>query len=324
MLIEKGRRKEALFSLLTPPNLPPSPSWTRVLPSVTGLNRFKSFLRRRSAREWQAEASALLADSKATACNVLELYFSRNKSKMVRDYFAFRFGHARHLVGLSFAATLANRPDKAVLDLACGCGRVTSGLVQQAEGAPVIGADQSFFGLYVANGWTAPEANYVCCAGDISLPFISGTFSAVFCSDAFQLFLSKATSVQEFKRLTQHRGTIVLFSVRNWLPGTPLFGMGAASGRVSGFVRRHAPSPGRGFPSVGSISSKAGSSIETLCRYRASGRRACAVDRRITSPGRIRRLWKLRPLAARSRALGPEPSLRQSQHEWTRNDFLAP
>src|SRR5262245_31832012 len=86
-LIENGRQREALFSLLTPPALPPSPAWIKSLPSITGMHRVKSLASERSVREWQQQATALLADEKATACNLLDLYFSRNK--IVRDYFAF-------------------------------------------------------------------------------------------------------------------------------------------------------------------------------------------------------------------------------------------
>ena len=224
-LIEKGQRDAALFSLLTPPSLPPSPSWIRSLPSITGVNRVKSILWKRSTRAWQEQASTLLANDKATACDLLDHYFSRNRSKLVRDYFAFRFSNGRYLVGLSFAASLANQPDKAVLDFACGCGHQTAGLVQQAGGRPVVGVDQSFFGLYVAKRWIAPQAEYVCCAGHTCLPFPDGAFSAVFCSDAFQYFLSKATSIRELKRLTQDEGIIVLFWVRNGLLEHPYVGL---------------------------------------------------------------------------------------------------
>jgi ubiquinone/menaquinone biosynthesis C-methylase UbiE/uncharacterized protein YbaR (Trm112 family) len=224
-LIESGRRSEALFSLLTPPGLPPSPSWIRSLPSVTGVTRVKSLASQRAARQWQEQASSLLAGDKTTACNFLDLYFSRNKNKLVRDYFAFRFGNGRHLVGLSFAASLASQPDKALLDFACGCGHLTSGLVQQAEGRPVVGIDDSFFGLYVAKRWTAPQAEYVCCAADGSLPFPDGVFSAAFCSDAFHYFSDKATSARELKRLTRDNGIIVLFWVRNGLLEHPYAGL---------------------------------------------------------------------------------------------------
>ena len=171
------------------------------------------------------QASTLLANDKATACDLLDHYFSRNRSKLVRDYFAFRFSNGRYLVGLSFAASLANQPDKPVLDFACGCGHQTAGLVQQAEGRPVVGVDQSFFGLYAAKRWIAPQAEYVCCAGHTCLPFPDGAFSAVFCSDAFQYFLSKATSIRELKRLTQDEGIIVLFWVRNGLLEHPYVGL---------------------------------------------------------------------------------------------------
>jgi ubiquinone/menaquinone biosynthesis C-methylase UbiE len=224
-LIENGRQSQALFSLVTPPGLPPSPSWIRSLPSMTGINRFKNFAWQRSVRQWQEQAAALLGDEEATACDLLDLYFSRNKNKIVRDYFAFRFGNGRYLVGLSFAASLAHQPDRALLDLACGCGHLTRGLVQQASDRPVIGVDDSFFGLYVAKRWTAPQAEYVCCAADSSLPFPDGTFSAAFCSDAFHYFVDKPTSTQELKRLTRDHGTIVLLWVRNGLLEHPYKGL---------------------------------------------------------------------------------------------------
>jgi SAM-dependent methyltransferase/uncharacterized protein YbaR (Trm112 family) len=224
-LIESGRRTEALFSLLTPRGLPPSPSWIRSLPSISGIHRLKSHASERSARKWQEQASSLLADEKATACNLLDLYFSGNKNKIVHDYFAFRFGAGRYLVGLSFAASMARRPDRALLDLGCGCGHLTSGLVQHAEGRPVVGLDDSFFGLYVAKRWTAPQAEYVCCAADKSLPFPDGTFSAAFCSDAFHYFFDKATSARELKRLTRDDGIIILFCVRNGLLEHPYGGL---------------------------------------------------------------------------------------------------
>ena len=223
-LIEKGQNEAALFSLLTPSDLPP-PTWIRSLPSIRGVNRVKNFFWERSARAWQEQASTLLAKDKATACDLIDHYFSIYKSNLVRDYFAFRFGNGRYLVGLSFAATLAKQPDKAVLDFACGCGHQTSGLVQHAGGRPVVGVDQSFFGLYVAKRWIAPGAEYVCCAGHTALPFPDGAFSAVFCSDAFQYFLSKATSTRELKRLTQDEGIIVLFWVRNGLLEHPYTGL---------------------------------------------------------------------------------------------------
>jgi hypothetical protein len=89
----------------------------------------------------------------------------------------------------------------------------------------VVGADQSFFGLYVAKRWIAPAAEFVCCAGHTALPFPDGSFSAAFCSDAFQYFLSKATSTRELKRVTQDQGVIVLFCVRNALVEHPYTGL---------------------------------------------------------------------------------------------------
>jgi SAM-dependent methyltransferase len=88
----------------------------------------------------------------------------------------------------------------------------------------VIGVDRDFFSLYLAKGWIAPKAEYVCSAADISLPFPDDAFSTVFCSNAFQLFDHKLSCMRELKRLTQDTGHIVLVAVRNALVKKHLYG----------------------------------------------------------------------------------------------------
>jgi SAM-dependent methyltransferase len=70
-------------------------------------------------------------------------------------------------------------------------------------------------GLYVAKRWIAPAAEYVCCVADTSLPFPDGAFAAVFCTDAFQYFVNKATCMRELYRLTQPAGFMVLNALPN-------------------------------------------------------------------------------------------------------------
>src|SRR3712207_7263067 len=41
----------------------------------------------------------------------------------------------------------------------------------RAKNQLVIGVDENFFGLYVAKHWIAPEAEYISCVADSSLPF---------------------------------------------------------------------------------------------------------------------------------------------------------
>jgi ubiquinone/menaquinone biosynthesis C-methylase UbiE len=152
-------------------------------------------------------------DGKVTACDFFDLYF-HNKS--VCNYFTFRFGQPSQLVSLSLISII-QQTEKPILDLACGVGHITHHLVQRAQGQPVIGVDAFFFGLYVAKHWLAPEAKYICCEADTSLPFPDGAFSVAFCADAFHYFISKTTTIRELKRLTQDKGLIILVSARNGL-----------------------------------------------------------------------------------------------------------
>jgi ubiquinone/menaquinone biosynthesis C-methylase UbiE len=101
------------------------------------------------------------------------------------SYYAFCFGQPRHLTALSLAS-LIDTPDKPVLDLACGYGHITRHLLPRAQDQPVIGVDHNFFSLYVAKGWMAPKAAYVCAGAEGPLPFPDDTFSTAFCSNAFQ------------------------------------------------------------------------------------------------------------------------------------------
>lgn len=229
-LIKSGRYREALLSVILPP--PPAgpalaPAWMQSLPSVRGINRLKRLAHQRASRRWREQAAAFLTDpgDQVTACDLLDFYYHRSGFKMTNayDYFAFRFGQPRHLVALSFTS-LIHTPRKPILDLACGYGHITRSLVRRAKGQPVIGADPNFIGLYVAKTFIAPEAEYVCCVTDASLPFRNGSFSTAFCSDAFHLFINKATCFRELKRLTHENGLIMLVGLCNALSKYPYAG----------------------------------------------------------------------------------------------------
>jgi ubiquinone/menaquinone biosynthesis C-methylase UbiE len=231
-LIEAGRHREALLSMLMPP--PPAsdelaPAWMQVLPSVRGIGRLKTLIGRLAQRHWREQVTASLMHSEdyLTACDLFDLYFRRSRggTRELYNYFAYRFGQPRHLVALSLA-NLIHQPKKAILDLACGFGHITCNLVERAKDAPVIGVDRNFFMVYVAKNWLAPIAEYVCAEADTGLPFSDSTFSVTFCSDAFHWFANKATCFRELKRLTQDDGFIILATLRNALlenhlyPGT--------------------------------------------------------------------------------------------------------
>jgi ubiquinone/menaquinone biosynthesis C-methylase UbiE len=225
--IEAGRYREALLTLMSPASPALAPAWMWSLPSVKGIGRLKGLAHKWALRGWLEEAAALLTDrgGQVMACDLLDFYFRQSGLKKMDtyDYFAFRFGQPRHLVGLSFAS-LIHAPKKPILDLACGFGHLTRSLVQQARGQPVIGVDDSFFGLYVAKHWIAPDAEYVCCTTEASLPFPDGAFSAAFCSDAFHYFVNKVTCIRELDRLTQDDGLIMVVWIHNALLRRPYDG----------------------------------------------------------------------------------------------------
>jgi ubiquinone/menaquinone biosynthesis C-methylase UbiE len=222
-LIEAGRSREALLSLLMPPLPNPAalaPKWMQAWPSVRGIGRLKTLMGQPALRAWRARAVAFLTQLGAhvTACDLFDFHF--RSSPLAKsdpyNYYAFCFGLPRHLVALSLSSLILN-PVKPILDLACGCGHITRHLLPRAQDQPVIGVDRDFFSLYIAKGWMAPQAEYVCSEADISLPFPDATFSTVFCANAFQLFKHKVSCMRELKRLTQETGLIVLVAVRNVL-----------------------------------------------------------------------------------------------------------
>lgn len=228
-LIETGRSREALISLL----MPPSPSrtelassWLHAWPPVRGIRRLISLAERRALRAWRQQAVVFLTQLGApvTVCDLLDFYF-RPSARARRDpycYYAFCFGQPRYLAALSLAS-LIQAPDKPILDLACGYGHITRHLLPRAQAQPVIGVDRNFFSLYVAKGWMAPKAAYVCTESDVALPFRDDSFSTVFCSNAFQLFDRKVSCIRELKRLTRETGLILLVSVRNALVKLDLY-----------------------------------------------------------------------------------------------------
>ena len=223
-LIESGRQREALLAAIAPASPTLAPSWIRSLPSARGLHRLKHLAHQRALRGWRERAAALLTDHRGqvTVCALLDFYFHNHRENY--NYFYFRFGQPRYLVALSFASII-HQPKKPILDLACGCGHITRTLVQRAQGQPVIGLDNSFFGLYIAKHWIAPEAEYVCSPADGPLPFPNGAFSTVFCSDALHYFVNKATSIRELERLTRQDGLIILVWIHNTLVRRPHDGL---------------------------------------------------------------------------------------------------
>lgn len=230
-LVETRQYREALLRMLVSP-MPSSWLWkaSRALSSVKPTRPLGERIASELEGRWRdrTERVVFSADPPPTARELLALYFLGTGWKMPAsfDYFFYRFGQPRHLVGLSFAR-LVDYPDKPVLDLACGAGHLTRYLQMRARPQPVIGVDHFFYLLYVAKTLIAPYGEYVCCNAESTLPFPDETFSHVYCSDAFFDFTSKLLCARELKRVAAADGTIMLIGLRNALlshlyPGRPM------------------------------------------------------------------------------------------------------
>jgi ubiquinone/menaquinone biosynthesis C-methylase UbiE/uncharacterized protein YbaR (Trm112 family) len=171
--------------------------------------------RRAVARVALPRARARLNDhltrqaERLSAVDVMDLYYQRYSGAETSNYFVYRFGQPRHLSALGLAALL-NNSDGPLLDLACGVGHLTHFFAASRPGRTVLGADRDFFRLLVASRYVAPTASYVCTPADQALPFADGVLDGVFCSDAFHLFLHRAMSVREIRRILSPEGVLAV------------------------------------------------------------------------------------------------------------------
>jgi ubiquinone/menaquinone biosynthesis C-methylase UbiE/uncharacterized protein YbaR (Trm112 family) len=149
-----------------------------------------------------------------SALDVMDLYYRRYSGSEISTYFSFRIGQPRYLAGLSLAhvVTRSNGP---ILDLACGAGHFANYFSQVCAQQPIIGLDREFFRLYLAKHFLSPQAEFVCAEEDQTLPFRDGFFRAVFCSDALQYFVNRATCVREAQRLLRDDGVLVFATLGN-------------------------------------------------------------------------------------------------------------
>jgi SAM-dependent methyltransferase/uncharacterized protein YbaR (Trm112 family) len=159
----------------------------------------------------RARMGAFLAEKgrELAAVDVLDLYYRRYSGAEISNYFLYRFGQPRHLAALGLGALL-NASDGPLVDLACGVGHLTHFFTASRPGRTVIGTDRDFFRLFVAKRYVAPTANFVCGTADAALPFAEGSISSIFCSDAFHLFMHRAMSLREMKRVLTQQGLITL------------------------------------------------------------------------------------------------------------------
>lgn len=218
--IESGKNQDALLAMAMPrepAGAELTPAWIQRLPQVKGMGRIGSLFGRVAIPRWTELAQEFLTAGPRgkTAKDYFHLLYLRSgKKKEPYNYFINRFGQPRHLVALSLM-TLIESPRKPVLDFGCGFGHLTHHLPRRVGHQPIIGADREFIRLYVAKNFLAPDALYVCCDGDASLPFINEFFWVAYTSDTLYMVTNKVVCSREIQRVTDSDGLIVVAGIRN-------------------------------------------------------------------------------------------------------------
>jgi ubiquinone/menaquinone biosynthesis C-methylase UbiE len=218
-LIQNRKHQEALIAMVMPAGLPSAefaPRWLKRLPQCRGIGRIKSLWGRSAYSRWTnvAQEFLLTGPELRTAEDYFDFLLKSGMEKDDYNYFMHRFGQPRHLVALSIM-TLIESPRKPVLDFGCGFGHLTRHLPRRVGHQQIIAADLEFMRLYLAKNFLAPDAFYVCCDGDVSLPFLDEFFSIVYSSDALYMVTNKVICSRELKRVADREGLIIVAGLRN-------------------------------------------------------------------------------------------------------------
>ena len=220
-LIISGKNQDALLAMTMPP-APASdelvPAWLDHLPQIKGVGRIRNLFGKVAMPHWIKSRREFLAAGPQgkTASEYLKMCLGMRDQN--RDYNAMmhRFGQPRQLVSLSLM-TVIESPRGPVLDFGCGFGHLTCHLARRVGPQPIIGVDLDFIRVYIAKNFLAPDASYVCCDGNTSLPFRSGFFSAVYSSDTLFMVPNKVICTRELRRVVDREGLIVIPGIRNGL-----------------------------------------------------------------------------------------------------------
>ncbi|MFL6623387.1 MAG: methyltransferase domain-containing protein [Sulfurifustis sp.] len=125
-----------------------------------------------------------------------------------REWQKYRFSMATFLPVYPMLALLTERGR--VLDFACGLGHASFLIARQVGAANTVCVDYSFSSLHVARRYFAPGGSFIALDGNGLLPFPTGFFSAVLCSDAFHFITQKLALAREFARIVAPNGAVLL------------------------------------------------------------------------------------------------------------------
>ncbi len=176
----------------------------------------KRALKRALLPSWRRRMLKFLEQhgSNLSAVDLIDVYFRRYSKEEIAAYFAYRFSQPRHLAALCISAAL-QESGGLILDLACGAGHMSHYFSYGQRAPRVVGLDRSFFSLYVAKNWVAPQGQFICSDVDVSLPFADGSFDGVLCSDAYFLFLNRISAAREMIRVARPDSLVAVTRTRN-------------------------------------------------------------------------------------------------------------
>jgi uncharacterized protein YbaR (Trm112 family) len=147
-------------------------------------------------------------------------------------YFLYRFSDPTYVVAdavvRAVAGTVLGSGGRA-LDVCGGSGHLTRSLLGLSRQPPVL-ADLYFAKVWLAQRFTAPGCEPICCDGNAPMPFARGVFRFAMCSDAFQYIWTKRQFIGEMARVIagpDEPGAVLISHTHNertWSPshGQPL------------------------------------------------------------------------------------------------------
>jgi uncharacterized protein YbaR (Trm112 family)/SAM-dependent methyltransferase len=142
-------------------------------------------------------------------------------------YFLYRFSDPTFIVADAVVRALGRavlRGRARALDLCGGSGHLTRSLVGLSSPPPVL-ADLFFPKMWLAQRFTVPGCEAVCCDGNAPLPFARGVFGLAMCSDAFQYIWTKRQLVAEMTRVVDpDEGAVLISHTHNQLAWSPSHG----------------------------------------------------------------------------------------------------
>jgi len=141
-------------------------------------------------------------------------------------YFLYRFSDPTFLVAGAVVSTVGQvvlDRGSAAIDVCGGSGHLTRVLAAFTP-RPLL-ADFYFSKLWLAKRFTAPSCQPVCCDANAPLPFDSGAFRLVVCSDAFHYIWTKRLLATEMIRVASPGGAVALTHVHSALQWNPSAGM---------------------------------------------------------------------------------------------------